>query len=502
MRVVNDKRYAKHAIGVDLILGGHDHIYWLEQRWDQLVVKSSCDYRCFNEIKIEKQDNEIYQKKTKKSNQEVNDDTVVAEKEYLYKIPNQNKDNDGQYEVKIYKRDITEEVEPHPEIAEFVKSYDEKWDAKMKGILCRIVKPLNVKFSHVRTEESTIGNFLSDLMRKETQSDVAILNSGGIRADSVYQPGFLSIGDWCAIFPYRGGMSKQEITGEQLHIILESAIGKFPELEGRWPSVSNISFEFDSSAPPGSRIAKDTIRIDHGNLNYEQKYSVACSRYIALGNDGYELFKESKPLLDEDSSPFMNDVIQQVFDYPKHEKYVKEFNLFKAKGDEISPEFFSVMVKEELHYRDSMFLQTGDYAFDYPEGMSDSSDDEDSTTAKENKNDFGNTLGLLRELSLVRRESSGKTSVELGRLPDPALDTRGSFSQSDPSLTQGGKLTGMLTEENIDQVIEGQVKLSKDCCIRLRMYKLFESIEMGPDGENIFVYNPDVQGRINCVGNV
>jgi 5'-nucleotidase len=34
MRVVNDKRYAKHAIGVDLILGGHDHIYWVEQRWN------------------------------------------------------------------------------------------------------------------------------------------------------------------------------------------------------------------------------------------------------------------------------------------------------------------------------------------------------------------------------------------------------------------------------------------------------------------------------------
>ena len=30
MRVVNDKRYADNAIGVDLILGGHDHIYWIE----------------------------------------------------------------------------------------------------------------------------------------------------------------------------------------------------------------------------------------------------------------------------------------------------------------------------------------------------------------------------------------------------------------------------------------------------------------------------------------
>jgi 5'-nucleotidase len=84
MRNVNDKRYSHNALGVDLILGGHDHIYWIEQRWDNLVMKSGSDYRCLSEIKIEKQDDVKYEMKTKKSNGEVTDETVETDKEYVY----------------------------------------------------------------------------------------------------------------------------------------------------------------------------------------------------------------------------------------------------------------------------------------------------------------------------------------------------------------------------------------------------------------------------------
>ena len=481
MRVVNDKRYADNAIGVDLILGGHDHIYWIEQRYDQIVMKSGCDYRCFTEIKLEQQDDAVYQKKVKKNTTEViTDANVQADHEYNYTIPIKSSNNNGQYEVKMYRRNITEAVEPDIELQAFVKSYDDKWNEKMLKTNCLLESPLDVRFSHIRTQESAIGNFLADIMRKEMLSDVAILNSGGIRADFLYEDAILTIGNWSEIFPFRQEVLKQQITGEQLHMILEGAVSKYPELEGRWPSISNIYFTFDPQAPPGKRILKEDIIIDEAFLNYDQKYSVACMKYCADGNDGYEAFKDSVPLIDLEVAPIFSDMLQKVFDYAKNPKFIEEFKLFKTRQNEINEEFFSVVVKEQLNFRKEMFDMNDNFGFNYNDDE-DSGSEEDEET-KEIKTDYSNTLELLRSISIKKTASSiGTTSSE-----GEELEKKGVERQT----------SDLLTADNIENFIAGKQKMSNACCIRLREYKLFTSIVMCEEGYSVFSFNPDIEGRV------
>jgi 5'-nucleotidase len=106
---------------------------------------------------------------------------------------------------------------------------------KMKKVLCRINSPLQTKFSFIRSHESALGSFFADLIRKELSADCAILNSGAIRSDRNYDPGYLTIGDWTDIFPYRKTLMKTEVSGSLLLKILEQGISKYPALEGRFP---------------------------------------------------------------------------------------------------------------------------------------------------------------------------------------------------------------------------------------------------------------------------
>ena len=91
-----------------------------------MLVKSGCDYRCFSEIHVERQDNTPYIKKKKKSNFELTDSTVIPDKKYSLTTPILIDGNNGQYKITISKRDITEAVAPDPEIYEFVKTFDDK----------------------------------------------------------------------------------------------------------------------------------------------------------------------------------------------------------------------------------------------------------------------------------------------------------------------------------------------------------------------------------------
>ena len=48
--------------------------------------------------------------------------------------------------------------------------------------------PLDGRSSVVRTRESALGNLIADLMRQAVSADIALLNSGTIRSDSVSPP--------------------------------------------------------------------------------------------------------------------------------------------------------------------------------------------------------------------------------------------------------------------------------------------------------------------------
>lgn len=48
---------------------------------------------------------------------------------------------------------------------------------------------LDGRFSTVRTRESNLGNFVTDIWREAAHADVVLLNSGSLRSDTLHPPG-------------------------------------------------------------------------------------------------------------------------------------------------------------------------------------------------------------------------------------------------------------------------------------------------------------------------
>lgn len=258
MRVPNDKRLAAEAEGIDLVLGGHDHHYEIVEVNGVTVCKSGTDFREGTLIKVH-------------LNEGGAKPTVATERfEINYDEP---EDDTG--------RRIVEE-------------YYSVLASKMDAIIGQTSVPLDALFSHIRTRETNVGNFVCDLNRIVLGADVYLLNSGTLRADCVFPAGNIRMRDITALVPMADQSVLLECTGAALLAALENGVSQYPRLEGRFPQVSGVKFEFDPARPAGSRVIEGSVFVGGKPLDPEATLKVGCKHYMALGKDGYTSFKGCK----------------------------------------------------------------------------------------------------------------------------------------------------------------------------------------------------------------
>ena len=103
-----------------------------------------------------------------------------------------------------------------PQVAGIVKEFGSALGQQLDKVIAYSLVDLDVRFASIRTKETNVGNFIADVMRAVTNADVAVLNSGTLRADAVVQTGPLRLRDLVAILPMTDEVVVLELTGEQL----------------------------------------------------------------------------------------------------------------------------------------------------------------------------------------------------------------------------------------------------------------------------------------------
>lgn len=78
-------------------------------------------------------------------------------------------------------------------------------------------------------------------------TDVAILNSGTIRANGVFEPGQLKNEFLSQAFPMEDKVVKIKISGRLILSVLENGVSLYPKYDGRFPLISGFRFKFDPS---------------------------------------------------------------------------------------------------------------------------------------------------------------------------------------------------------------------------------------------------------------
>lgn len=169
----------------------------------------------------------------------------------------------------------------------------EKDLAAYKRVLVRATVPLDIREESVREQESNFGDYVADVMRRVSGTDVALVNGGSFRDDRLIPPGTLTLADIYTILPFRNKLVTLEVSGAQLRQALENGVSLAGERAGRFPQVSGLSFSFDPMRPPGQRVRE--VSVGGRALEAARKYTLATTDFVAQRGqiDGYTMLPQN-----------------------------------------------------------------------------------------------------------------------------------------------------------------------------------------------------------------
>ncbi len=176
---------------------------------------------------------------------------------------------------------LSDEIPPDPAMAALVARYEGLLEPFREPI-GKTVVPLDALTGHVRTRETNVGNLVADIVRREGEADVAIVNGGGFRSNRVVVAGAgLTVGDVWELYPWEDRVVAVEVSGRTLRAALEGGVTRWEEQDGAFPQVSGMSFTFDPGRPPGRRIVE--VMIGSEPLEEGKKYRLATVDYLVSG---------------------------------------------------------------------------------------------------------------------------------------------------------------------------------------------------------------------------
>ena len=91
--------------------------------------------------------------------------------------------------VEVIKHTITRDIPADPGVQAVVDQYLSKLKEDMKEVIGELDCELEGRFSELRTRETNLGNLITDIMRRATRADVALINSGTMRSDTIHEAG-------------------------------------------------------------------------------------------------------------------------------------------------------------------------------------------------------------------------------------------------------------------------------------------------------------------------
>eukprot|EP01103_Thecamoeba_quadrilineata_P000643 TRINITY_DN10556_c0_g1_i1.p1 TRINITY_DN10556_c0_g1~~TRINITY_DN10556_c0_g1_i1.p1 ORF type:complete len:529 (+),score=99.65 TRINITY_DN10556_c0_g1_i1:24-1610(+) len=274
MRVPNDQSLGKATKEIDLILGGHDHHYYTEEFGDVLLVKSGCDFKYLSKISV----------------------TL-------------NSGSKPKFSLETI--ECTSEKPEDEEMKTIVRQFEEKLGVKLGTQIGFCASDLEGRFSHVRSRESNYGNFVCDVMRRTYKADLALLNGGSIRSDTITKAGQYLLSDLLDSFPTDNELTVIRLSGEKIVQAIENGVSGLPALEGRFLQISGGKYTFDLSRPKGKRVSH--VEVNDNPIDINQMYTLVTNHYIATGADGFTMLAGNEVVVDHEQGQVLRTLLRDYF---------------------------------------------------------------------------------------------------------------------------------------------------------------------------------------------
>lgn len=146
----------------------------------------------------------------------------------------------------------------------------------------------------VRGRETALGNLLTDVIREQMGTEIAVLNGGSIRINDNIPPGPITKYDMEGIFYYTNSLVAFPVTGQQLLDMLRNSVSRVDAGDGRFLQVSGLRFAYQQRDGAYTVDAAD-VAIGGKPLDVNATYAMSTIDYVYLHgtDDGYTLFADA-----------------------------------------------------------------------------------------------------------------------------------------------------------------------------------------------------------------
>lgn len=172
---------------------------------------------------------------------------------------------------------VTGMVGRDPRVARMVAKYSKGIGGKYGRVLGRAEADLCCE----RGKESRLGYLISDALREHTGSEIAFVNSGGIRAP--LRRGLIRMMDVASILPFRNHVVVFKIKGSVLERVVKHSLAQ----GGGFLQLAGVTYGVEGGKPVD-------IQVNGKPLERRRIYTGASNEFLMSGGDGYEMLKKIK----------------------------------------------------------------------------------------------------------------------------------------------------------------------------------------------------------------
>lgn len=203
-------------------------------------------------------------------------------------------------EVSLRGEQGSQAISVHP-ISTAVKP-DERLERRVQAINDEIASRLEVRLGtvpldHIRTRHQ-IGEMVAGIFREHYGTDMALVQSGGIRADLT--DGDITLRDIYSILPYENRIIPVRLPGRSIRRLIENAVSG-----GEEAALAGVEV---TSSDEGLIITIDGVRLDEG-----KDYTIALSEYVTRGGGGFDKISESAYILPLERADTDSDILIKYF---------------------------------------------------------------------------------------------------------------------------------------------------------------------------------------------
>jgi 2',3'-cyclic-nucleotide 2'-phosphodiesterase (5'-nucleotidase family) len=276
----DDVKLAEQVSEIDVVIGGHDHLFMQERANDTWITKADADALSV-----------------------VVHDVVVSPMGHVTVTPRR----------VMLDASIPKDETVNARVSEWLDRLGEELGGNaVLGFTKQLLEGVEPA---IRGRETALGNLIADAMREQMGADVALINGGSIRINDNIPPGPITNYDMEGIFYYKNKVVAARLTGAQVLDVLRNAVSRADDADGRFAQVSGLTFTYEP-AGEGFTVSPEDVRIGGRPLDLSANYSVAMSDFLYTRGteDGFTLFAEAQrpPKVFEEREADLRTVVEKA----------------------------------------------------------------------------------------------------------------------------------------------------------------------------------------------